>query len=246
MLVLKGFATWLWEEDYTPENVLHRLQLPKVPKRVIEVLSEAEVARLLASVDPNIAAGARDLAILTLFLDTGLRLGELVGLRLADVHLADQWLKVMGKGSKERLVPFGSRTAKILGRYLSMFRAPLSDVQSAFLGQDGTPLTENTIKMLFCRLRVRSGIVRLHPHLLRHTFATSYLVAGGDVFTLQAILGHTTLEMTRRYVTLASAHVTIQHRRFSPIDRLPDGGPHIGNTRRREVGPAKPQTSRTR
>jgi integrase len=73
--------------------------------------------------------------------------------------------------------------------------------------------------MLFARLRRRSGIARLHPHLLRHTFATNYLIAGGDVFTLQQILGHTTLEMTRRYVTLASTHVSLQHRKFSPMDR---------------------------
>jgi site-specific recombinase XerD len=190
-----------------------------VPSRVIEVLSEEEVAALLAAVDADTTSGARDLGMLTLFLDSGLRLSELVGLEAGDVHLDEQWLKVMGKGSKERIVPFGARTAKVLSRYITFFR-PEGEIDTLFLCCDGGPITLNTVKMLFTRLRRRSGIERLHAHLLRHTFATSYLMAGGDVFTLQAILGHTTLEMTRRYVNLASAHVAVQHRRFSPMDRL--------------------------
>jgi site-specific recombinase XerD len=218
--ILKGFGTWLWEEGYTPENVLQRLQLPKVPSRIVEVLAEGEVTALLAAVDPDTTAGARDLAILTLFLDTGLRLSELVGLQIGDAHFEEQWLKVMGKGSKERIVPFGSRAAKVLSRYVTFFRPDPRDTEALFLSSDGGPVTLNTIKMLCTRLRQRSRIERLHVHLLRHTFATSYLLAGGDVFTLQAILGHTTLEMTRRYVNLASAHVAVQHRRFSPMDRL--------------------------
>jgi integrase len=93
--------------------------------------------------------------------------------------------------------------------------------------------------MLFTRLRRRTGIARLHPHLLRSTFATSYLVAGGDVFTLQNILGHTTLEMTRRYVALASSQVSIQHHRFSPMDRVA----MLGRPARRGARRGEPQRS---
>lgn len=217
---LKGFATWLYEEEYVAENRLRRLAKPKVPSRVIEVLREDEVRRLLAAVDERKANGARDLAILVLFLDTGLRLSELVDLAVTDLHLEDGWLKVFGKGGKERIVPFGSRATKVLNRYISFFRPDDGATEALFVNADGTPITGNTVKMLFSRLRVRADLPRLHPHLLRHTFATSYLMAGGDVFSLQAILGHTTLEMTRRYVNLASTHVAVQHRRFSPMDRL--------------------------
>lgn len=217
--VMKGFATWLAEEEYLPTNVFSRLAKPKLPGRVIEVLRPDEVKRLLAACDASSANGARDLAVVTLFLDTGLRLSELVGLAIEGVHMKDGWLKVFGKGEKERIVPFGSRATKSLGHYLS-FRPEEAETTAFFVNRDGSAMTGNTVKMMFTRLRVRANLPRLHPHLLRHTFATSYLMAGGDVFSLQAILGHTTLEMTRRYVNLASSHVAVQHRRFSPMDRL--------------------------
>ena len=106
---------------------------------------------------------------------------------------------------------------------------------------DGRPLSANAIKLLFARLGKKSGVKRLHVHLCRHTFATNYLINGGDVFSLQQILGHSTLEMVRNYVNLASAQVGIQHRKYSPMDRMGMGrlvnrfvrpSRHNGNARR--------------
>lgn len=151
-----------------------------------------------------------------LFLDTGLRLAELTGLRRTDLHLDDGRLKVFGEGQKERIVPIGFRATGSLREYLANAGERRDSV---FLNNDGSRLTPNTVKMLFGRLRARTGLPKLHPHLLRHTFATRFLMAGGDVFSLQEIVGHTTLEMTRRYVTLANSYVAIQHRRISPMDR---------------------------
>lgn len=233
--VMKGFATWLEEEEYLPTNVFRRLAKPKLPGRVIEVLRPDEVKRLLAACDASSANGARDLAVVTLFLDTGLRLSELVGLTMEELHLKDGWLKVFGKGEKERVVPFGSRATKALKHYLDFYRPEEAETTAFFVNRDGSAMTGNTVKMMFTRLRVRAELPRLHPHLLRHTFATSYLMAGGDVFSLQAILGHTTLEMTRRYVNLASSHVAIQHRRFSPMDRLSGAGAPLTSNGRARV-----------
>ena len=128
----------------------------------------------------------------------------------------------MGKGSRERIIPFGARTQKALTRYLAFFRCVGNEElgRSLFLTADGRAISVNAVKLTIHRVSERTGIRRLHPHLLRHTFATHYLMAGGDVFTLQTILGHTTLEMTRRYVSLANSHVSVQHQRFSPLDRL--------------------------
>ncbi len=81
-------------------------------------------------------------------------------------------------------------------------------------------MTSEAVQLMVKRVARKSGVERLHPHLCRHTFATNYLVNGGDVFTLQQILGHTTLEMVKRYVNIASAHVRVQHRKFSPMDRM--------------------------
>jgi site-specific recombinase XerD len=128
----------------------------------------------------------------------------------------------LGKGGKERIVPFGMSVQKAILRYVLYFRPETINptIKNLFLTLDGRPLTKNSVKMIFQRMAVKSGVKRLHPHLCRHTFATNYLINGGDVFSLQQILGHTTLEMVRRYVTLASTHVNVQHRKFSPMDRL--------------------------
>ena len=126
----------------------------------------------------------------------------------------------MGKGQKERIVPFGSSAQKALMKYIYHFRLePLRD-DRVFLNLDGGPMTETGLKLLFRRLADSSGVKRFHAHLLRHTFALNFLINGGDVFSLQQILGHTTLEMVRNYVNLAQGHVMIQHNRFSPLDRM--------------------------
>ncbi len=219
---LRAFFNWLYKENYAMENRLGKLRPPKAPTKVTDVLTPQEIARILASLNPNTSSGARDYAILVLLLDSGLRSSELTGAKLEDTNLDGGYLKVMGKGSKERVVPFGASAQKALLRYLLHFRPePFNfTVNNLFLSLDGKPLSQNTVKMIFRRIAERSGVKRLHPHLCRHTFATNYLINGGDVFSLQQILGHTTLEMVRRYVTLASAHVTIQHRKFSPMDMI--------------------------
>jgi site-specific recombinase XerD len=157
-----------------------------------------------------------------LMLDTGLRMGELINLKMDDIYMNEGLLKVMGKGKKERIVPMGSNAQRVLQRYLFRYRLkPLHPgIDNAFLSVVGKPLTDNSVKLIFSRLAKRSGVTRLHAHLCRHTFATRFLINGGDVFTLQQILGHSTLEIVRHYVNLASNYVAIQHQKFSPLDRL--------------------------
>ena len=132
------------------------------------------------------------------------------------------FLKVLGKGKKERIVPIGRNAQKVLQRYLFRYRPKSSnpEVDNVFLSIHGDLLTSNSIKLMFDRLAKKAGVHRLHAHLCRHTFATRFLINGGDVFTLQQILGHSTLEMVKHYVNLAANHVAIQHQKFSPLDRL--------------------------
>jgi len=219
---LRAFFSWLYREGYTEEHILAQLKPPKASQKLVGVLAEEEVARILACLDANTASGCRDTAMVITFLDCGLRLSELTGLRLNDAHIDQCYLKVMGKGAKERIVPIGNLAQKVLQRYVFHFRPEpiFEDQDHLFLTLDGKPMTANAVKLIFARLAQRSGIKRLHAHLCRHTFATNYLINGGDVFSLQQILGHTSLEMVRRYVTLASAQVRVQHRKFSPMDRM--------------------------
>ena len=171
--------------------------------------------------------------IITL-LDTGLRISELINLRLEDAHVDQGYLKVMGKGARERVVPIGSVAQKSLQRYMFHFRPePYYEEQDLFfLTLEGKLLSINAVHLMFTRLGKKSGVKRFHAHLCRHTFATKYLINGGDVFSLQQILGHSSLEMVRRYVTLASAQVRVQHRKFSPMDRMNLGRVKVGRITR--------------
>ena len=219
---LRAFFAWLHREGYTEVHLLADLRPPRVPQKLTEVLTEDEIRRILACFDPDTPTGCRERAIVVLLLDSGLRLSELTNLSLADTYIEQGYLKVMGKGSKERIVPVGVMTQKLLMRYVYRHRASpaRADQDNLFLTLQGRPMTGNAVRLLFSRLARKARVERLHAHLCRHTFATNYLVNGGDVFTLQQILGHSTLEMVKRYVNLASAHVRAQHRKFSPMDSL--------------------------
>jgi site-specific recombinase XerD len=219
---LRAFFNWLTREGLIQNNPARDLRPPKVIKRVISTLSDEEIVSIFHTFNLTINSEVRNQTIFMLLLDTGLRIGELVNLKIEDVNLSDGLLKVMGKGKKERIVPIGSNAQRALQRYLFRNRPkPVHPgIENVFLSVHSQPLTENSMKLAFARIADRSGVHRLHAHLCRHTFATRYLINGGDVFTLQQILGHSTLEMVRHYVNLASNHVAMQHQRFSPLDRL--------------------------
>lgn len=233
--VLCSFSSWLELEQYTDENILGRLKVPKAPRKVMETLSDDEMGRLFGCLDINTDAGCRDSAILMLFLDTGLRCSELLSLTTEDIRLEDQWLKVMGKGQQERMVPFGAKATKLLQRYLAHFRPTPLGINQVFLCLDGSTMSGGTIRLMFSRLAQKANVPRLHIHLLRHTFATRYLLGGGDAFSMQRVLGHTTLEMTRRYMDMVALERAIKSRWISPMDGVMSAKP-IGRPRRRPVG----------
>ncbi len=220
---LKAFSSWLHREGYISDNLLSHLKLPKVPNNLIKPLSNAEIESLLSYYNPLTTIGCRDISILIVMMDTGVRLSELSGLRFEDTHIDEGYLKVMGTGSKERIVPFGALTQKMLWRYIIHFRPePLLKTNgNLFLTLEGDPLKPNAIKLLLKRWGKKAGVPRLHAHLCRHTFATNFLVNNcGDVFRLQQILGHTNLGMVNRYVHFASAQALISGKTQSPMDQM--------------------------
>jgi len=219
---LRAFSSWLQREGYLEENVLSRLRVPKAVKEEIKPLTPEEISRILSCFSPNTTIGCRSYAIVYAMLDSGLRVSEVVSLRMENVDLDQGQLSVTGKGNKERVVPIGSNAQKYLQRYIYHFRSEpvFPERDNVFLTSEGKPLTDNSLKLFFTRLKVKTGIERLHAHLLRHTFATYYLRNGGDLLSLQKILGHTSLEMVRVYSHLAEADVKVKHRRYSPMDRL--------------------------
>jgi len=210
---LKAFGRWCATEEIATAAALCTLRRPRVPHKLVEPLDDAALRRMLD------AASVRDRAIVLLMLDTGLRLSELARLRPSDLR-SDGSLKVMGKGARERIVPVGGVARQALVRYLR--HADLADTSIAiFRARGGGALGPRGIQQVFKRLKARAGIPgRCSPHTLRHTFARAYLVNGGDAFSLQRMLGHSTLDMVKRYVALADADLAARHRTASPADRL--------------------------
>lgn len=219
---LRAFSRWLQQEGYTRSTLFDTLELPKLPKTKIEVLSPLEIQQVLASINPSTLLGARLYAMIILMIDSGLRAGEVVGVKLKDVEWERGLFKVMGKGSKERFVPLGATAKQVLLRYAQAFRPKpaRADVDNVFLSVDGYPLTVNAITHIMRRLAKNSGITRLHAHLLRHTCGVQYLMVGGDTKSLQMFLGHASPFMTHHYEQLTDEHVMAQHRKYSPIDAL--------------------------
>jgi integrase/recombinase XerD len=240
---VRSFSTWAYEEGYLDENVMRRLKLPKIPKTLPEPLTEQEIQKVLYASLNGTREPLRNFSIMVLFLDTGIRLDELVNLRLSRVDFAIGEMTVLGKGNKERIVPIGLKAKKALVDYITKERPDSANPQDEdviFLNADGYPVTHDAVEKLFQRVKKKAEVSKLHPHACRHTFSVRYLVNGGDAFSLQKILGHTSLEMTRKYVNLASGDVKEKHRKFSPMDnigfRAERRGRPKGSTKKKSLG----------
>jgi integrase/recombinase XerC/integrase/recombinase XerD len=217
---IKAFVSWLHAEEYTAENLAAKFKLPKAQRKAIDVLTDTEISLMFKSFDTRKILGLRDYCICALMIDSGLRKSEVVGLRLGDMHTAEGYLIVNGKGNKQRVVPFGLRTQKHLLKYLA-FRPAFSRNEGVFLTDEYTPITKAVIERLFKKLKQGLFTPRIRAHLLRHTFATRYLENGGNIYALQQILGHTSLDMVKKYVHLTTRKNVVNFKDYSPLDNLP-------------------------
>lgn len=220
-----AFRFWK-REGKLADNPMELIERPRRERTLIRPLSPEQAARLLEMPDARRSQGLRDRAMMALMLDSGLRVSEVLSLEVNRIEWVNCTLTVMGKGRKERTVPFSARTGQILLEYTrARAKGPVKDPQF-FLGRTGRRLERTKVRKLVVRYGKAAGIegVRVSPHTLRHTFAVIYIRNGGDSFSLQEILGHSTLEMTRRYVHLARRDVAEQHKKFSPMDFLAGKG----------------------
>lgn len=217
---IRAFFGYLYREELIPENPIQKVKMPKVPKKVVPTFSEKEIIKLLAQPDRQTANGYRDYALLLTFIDTGARLSEIAGLRESDIDLDNGYLRVMGKGSKERYIPFGHRVAKALLKYKLKYRPQPVGNDSFWLTPDGNPLLADRIEKIVSNYGKKAGLGRCYPHKLRHTASVLYLRNGGDPFSLQKKLGHSSLQMTRHYSNLADSDVRAAHLKYGVADRL--------------------------
>ena len=222
---LRAFLKWLYDNEFIDQDICVKFKLPKATKKVIEVLSVEEIKRTFEAISGNSWLAMRNRLIIALMLDSGLRRHEVISLKLTSVNLSDRYIVVeRGKGDKQRVVQFGSRTAELMEEYLAATsfckkRDPLI-IKESIDKKSYEAVTNVTIKQLFRKLKARSGVAKLRPHILRHTFATYYLENGGNIYTLQAILGHTSLEMVKRYLHLANNRIRRDFPKYSPLDNL--------------------------
>jgi integrase/recombinase XerD len=198
-----------------------RIRAPKLPRRLPKNLTEKQVEALLAAPDPDTTLGLRDRAMLETLYATGLRVSELVGLTLAQVSLDMGVVRVLGKGSKERLVPLGEEAIAWLKRYLGTARPELAGAgrsDAMFVTARHGPLTRQGFWALLKRYAVKAGIpaASLSPHVLRHAFATHLLNHGADLRVVQLLLGHADITTTTIYTHVARERLKQLHAQHHP------------------------------
>ncbi len=224
LTVLRRFFHWCLREHLIVADPTARMMSARQPMRVPKSLSEAEVEALLAAPDVDTALGLRDRAMLELMYASGLRVTELVSLRRIDVLLGDQVLRIWGKGSKERLVPYGQEAAHWLERYLGSARPALVGEQAneaLFVTARGSRAGAGMSRVMFWNLvrkyALKAGIHRpLSPHTLRHAFATHLLNHGVDLRAVQLLLGHADISTTTIYTHIARERLQQLHARHHP------------------------------
>lgn len=221
MVSLKRFYRWLLDQGKIQADPLRNIEKPKAIQRFPKTLAEKQVSDLLDAPDTSTALGMRDRAMLEMLYATGLRVSELIGLRLFELSLNDNVVRVVGKGSKERLVPLGEVAADWLARYLREARGELlgGHVSDAiFVTTRGTAMTRQMFWVLIKKYALHAGISqqRISPHVLRHAFATHLLNHGADLRVVQMLLGHADISTTQIYTHVARERLKQLHQQHHP------------------------------
>ena len=213
---LRTFFRWLCREGVLAKNPARALLSPRTERRIPTHLEETEVATLLALPGDGIVA-VRGRALLELLYATGLRCAELVSLDLGEIDFESRMVRVVGKGRKERVVPFGGRARDAVKAWLPVRVALSPDSEALFINQRGGRLTDRSVRSLVAhRIRQVAITRRVSPHTLRHSFATHLLERGADLRTIQELLGHTSLSTTQRYTHVNTRHILEIYKKSHP------------------------------
>ena len=207
---IKGFHRFMVADEICENFPTADLPLPAKPERLPDVLGVGQAEALLDQPFPKTSAGQRDRTILETLYGCGLRVSELCGLDLRDVRLDEEVVRVFGKGSKERVVPIMGSSARVMGEYLERWRPGLvgrAPTQAVFLNQRGGRISRQSVHTIVERAGRVVGVRGLHPHTLRHSFATHLLEGGADLRVVQELLGHADISTTQLYTHVDRSHV---------------------------------------
>jgi integrase/recombinase XerD len=218
---LKSFFSYLIFEDYRNDNPLELIEAPRIGRKLPDTLSLPEIDSLIAAVDLSSPEGERNRAIIETLYGCGLRVSELVSLKISDLFFDEGFIKITGKGNKQRFVPVGNLTQKFIGLYKDGIRVH-ADIQKGFedtlfLNRRGKQLTRAMIFTIIKDLAVKINLNKnISPHTLRHSFATHLLENGADLRSIQLMLGHESITTTEIYVHLDRKHLTQIMNTFHP------------------------------
>ena len=220
LVSLRGLYRFAVQENYLRHDPSKLVDLPKLSLKLPDVLAIEEVSQLLNSPDTSKPLGARDAAMLELLYAAGLRVSELVNLKVQDINFQAGFVRVFGKGAKERVVPIGLPAQKKIAFYIEEARkAALKNRLSPylFIGRAGKPLTRQGFWKLLRRYAVKARIhKKISPHSLRHSFATHLLEGGADLRAVQVMLGHVDISTTQIYTHVTRKHLKDLHQKFHP------------------------------
>ncbi|MCA6421862.1 MAG: site-specific tyrosine recombinase XerD [Flavobacterium sp.] len=210
---LKSFFTYLIFEDYRSDNPMELIESPKIGRKLPDTLSVDEIDNLIAAIDLSTVEGERNRAILETLYSCGLRVTELITLKISDLFFDEGFIKITGKGNKQRFVPVAKSTQKYIELYKNNIRTQLNIVKgfedTLFLNRRGKQLTRAMIFTIIKTLAVKINLSKnISPHTLRHSFATHLLENGADLRSIQMMLGHESITTTEIYVHLDRKHLT--------------------------------------
>lgn len=223
LTALRGLARHLAREKLRDDDFTDLISSPKLRRRIPGTLSPDEVTRLLAAPGGGDAYALRDRALLELFYSSGLRVSELAGITLQQVDLEHGFLRVFGKGAKERIVPVGAKAVEAIKTYLEAGRPHFVKAKTGsqlFLSERGGALSRIMLWVLVKKYAKLAGITKnVKPHLLRHSFATHLLNGGADLRAIQEMLGHASIGTTQIYTAVETKRLLSQHAKFHPRNR---------------------------
>lgn len=207
---IKSYYKFLINNNYIKENPSELLNSPKMEFRLPDYLNIIDLEKILSIPDSNTKIGKRDILILEMFYSTGIRLSELVGIKLIDIDKKNRQIKILGKGSKERIVFFSIKCLDYLEDYLNNSRPYLlkKDNEYLFLNNKGNNLSPSGVEYIIKQILLKSDLkIHLTPHTLRHTFATHMLNEGADLMTVKELLGHSNISTTGIYTHVSNEHL---------------------------------------
>ena len=220
MRALKAFLNWAVGRGIIAENPMEKISIGNPKPPTIETFSREQIRDILSQPDPKLFIGLRDFTIMALLLETGVRVRELCDIKVDDVRSQDRQILIAGKNGEDRLVPIQTQTLRALNRYIKARGA--SPVDWLFITHDDEQMNRDSVRRRIAKYGRMANIenVRCSPHTFRHTFAKMSVQNGADIFSLQRILGHKSMDMVRRYVNMFGDDVKQAHERFSPVENL--------------------------